>query len=128
MSTRPVTVVATFKIKEGCEAEFVAAVQKFVPYCVADPGLLRFWVYRDPDDATRFLFYEDWEDRASFDASMAAQWRGSYMAATQHLWDDERRVEVWERQDVAWDPLDADGHPTTLAGAGRPVVTPGARS
>lgn len=114
MST-PVTVVATFKIKAGREEEFEAAVHEHVPNCVADPGLLRFWVYRDPDDPTRFLFYEDWESRAHFDASMAAEWRGPYMAATQHLWDDERRVEVWERIAVAWDPFGPDGQPLSLS-------------
>lgn len=117
MSATPVTVVATFKIKRGSEEEFAAAIHEWVPYCVAEPGMLRFWVYRDPADPTRFLFYEDWDDRASFDASMAADWREPYAAATQHLWDEARQVEVWERVDVAWDPLDADGHPTSLAGA-----------
>ena len=49
--------------------KFIEAIHEHVPNCVADPGLLRFWVYRDPGDPTRFMFYEDWEDRASFDAS-----------------------------------------------------------
>jgi quinol monooxygenase YgiN len=111
----PITVVATFKIKAGREADFEAAAREHIPHCVAEPGLLRFWVYRTTDEPSRFLFYEDWADRASFDASMVADWRGPYMAATQHLWDEPRVVRVYRRLSVAWDPLGPDGQPQSLA-------------
>jgi quinol monooxygenase YgiN len=114
-ASTPVTVVARFKIKPRFEAEFERAIAEFVPHCVADPGLLRFWVYRDPEEPRRFMFYEDWETRAHFDASMVAAWRDDYMAATKHLWDDERVIEVWVRESGAWDPLGPDGQPRSLS-------------
>jgi hypothetical protein len=42
---------------------------------------------------------------------MAAEWRGPYMAATQHRWDDERRVEVYRSRR---DPFGPDGQPWLL--------------
>lgn len=103
MSDEPITVVAQFEIRDGAEADFEAAIDEFVPHCLADPGLIRFRVHRDADDPRRFLFYEDWEDRAAFDASMSAPWRGPYLAATRHLWERPRVVRVYERLAGPWD-------------------------
>ncbi len=103
MKAKPITVVASFKIKAGAQERFEAAIRRHLPMNVEDPGLERFWMYRDTQDPTRYLFYEDWADQASFDASLKASWRASYMEATQHLWDVERNVGVWERVDIRWD-------------------------
>lgn len=119
MVADPITVIVNFKIRKGQEQRFEEAIREHLPNCVADPGLERFWVYRDPADPTRFLFYEDWADRASFEASMKAGWRGPYMAATEHLWDEPRAYTVWERVSMAWDSLGPNGRPASLSSPGR---------
>jgi autoinducer 2-degrading protein len=116
---QPITVVVTFKIKDGQQQRFEEAIREHLPNCVAEPGLLRFWVYRHPDEPTRYLFYEDWSDRAAFQASMEAEWRGPYMAATEHLWAEPRRWDEWERVSMDWDPIGADGEPASLSAAAR---------
>jgi quinol monooxygenase YgiN len=103
MAGEPITVVAQFTVKAGAEEQFLDVIRAHMPYNIEDPGLERFYVHRDTEDPRRFLFYEDWADRASFDASMTAPWRESYMAAVQDLWDAPRIVGVWQQVPIRWE-------------------------
>jgi quinol monooxygenase YgiN len=42
---------------------------------LADHGMFRYWKHRDEQDPVHILLYEQWADRADFDASTNADWR-----------------------------------------------------
>jgi quinol monooxygenase YgiN len=83
------------------------------PACVAERGMLRYWLHQD-DDPAHILLYEQWSDRKDFDASMNADWRAAYHADTEHLWAQERIVTTYRRIPTPWESLDTTGLPTSL--------------
>ena len=111
MTDRAITVTAEFSIKQGREEEFLSVIRDHMQFSLDDPGLARFYVHRDLTDPSRFFFYEDWANQASFDESLKAPWRDSYMAATQDLWASPRIIGRWSQEDIRWEARpDAPGN------------------
>jgi quinol monooxygenase YgiN len=112
MTDDPVTVVVTFKIRPGEEERFKTALLAHLPACVAEPTCRRMWFYEDPDDPTRFMLYEDWDDRDEFlEVQLKRPYRRPYMEATEHLWESPRVTTLWRRVSTEWEPLDDHGDP-----------------
>jgi quinol monooxygenase YgiN len=104
MAAEPVTVVVTFKIRAGQEQRFEAALLEHLPRCVAEPTCRRMWVHQDPEDVTRFMLFEEWDDRSEFlDVQLQRPYRAPYMAATEHLWAEPRQTTLWRRLRTTWE-------------------------
>jgi quinol monooxygenase YgiN len=76
--------------------------------------MLRYWLQHDDEDDAHILLYEQWADRADFEASLRAPWRESYHADTEGLWDKPRVMTIYRRIPTPWEPLDDDGLPLSL--------------
>ncbi len=64
-----ITVVAKIKAKAGNEAEVEQAFRKMIGKVRAnEPGTLQYVLHRSTQDPTQFLFYEVYQDQASFDS------------------------------------------------------------
>lgn len=61
-------VVARFYAKEGRADDVAAVLQQMVPISNAEPGCALYVVNRSLDDTREFLLYEQYHDRAGFDA------------------------------------------------------------
>jgi quinol monooxygenase YgiN len=70
---RPLTIVAIFQAAPGREDDLAAALQGLVAPTLAEPGCLNYDLHRDLRDPGRFLFYENWETRAHWDAHMGSE-------------------------------------------------------
>lgn len=61
-------VVARFYAQEGREEEVAATLREMVPISNAEPGCAMYVVNRSAEDPRSFLLYEQYHDRAGFDA------------------------------------------------------------
>jgi quinol monooxygenase YgiN len=115
--TQAVVVTAEFRLRpEAVDEWMTLMLERYGPACVSEDGMLRYWLQQDDVDPAHILLYEQWADRAAFDASMHADWRASYHADTEPLWARERVVTTYRRIDSAWEPLDHTGLPISLTG------------
>ncbi|WP_033290476.1 putative quinol monooxygenase [Amycolatopsis jejuensis] len=61
-------VTAVWTAQAGAEDEVAAAVAQLVEPSRAEPGNLFYQPHRDPEDPRRFFFYEQYADRAGYEA------------------------------------------------------------
>jgi quinol monooxygenase YgiN len=66
-------VAANYYAKEGKDDEIAAILQKMIPISRAEPGCALYTVNRSPEDPRKFLLYEQYVDRAGYDAHMATE-------------------------------------------------------
>lgn len=61
-------VVARYHAKEGKEAEIASILKEMAEHSNAEPGCALYTVNRSVEDPRRFLLYEQYHDRAAFEA------------------------------------------------------------
>jgi (4S)-4-hydroxy-5-phosphonooxypentane-2,3-dione isomerase len=66
-------VAAQYYAKEGKDNEIAAILQTMIPISRAEPGCVLYTVNRSPEDPRKFLLYEQYVDRAGYDAHMATE-------------------------------------------------------
>jgi quinol monooxygenase YgiN len=110
-----IVVTAEFRLKPQHVEEWLRLMlDHYGPACVDEQGMLRFWLQRDDEDPTHILLYEHWADRADFEASLRADWRGPYLRDTEPLWDQQRIMTTYRMIESPWEPLTDDGLPESL--------------
>lgn len=112
-----IVVVVEFHIQPDQVDRWLSLALEHLQNCVAEQGMLRFWVHRDDQDPAHFLFYEEWADRADLDHSLEAPWRHAYLTDTEGLWETPRAMTIYRRVETLWEPLDATGLPTSRPAA-----------
>ena len=76
------TIVATIRAAAG-RAELVQdELLKLVAPTRQEAGCLQYDLHRDTEDPSHFVFYENWESRALWQAHMNAPHLAAYMSAT----------------------------------------------
>jgi len=68
--SKPLTIVAVFQANPGREEDLAGALQNLVTPTLAETGCLNYDLHRDLEVPGRFLFYENWETRAHWEAHM----------------------------------------------------------
>lgn len=66
-------VAAQYYAKEGKEEEIAKILQKMIPISSAEPGCALYTINRSVEDPRKFLLYEQYHDRAGYDAHMATE-------------------------------------------------------
>jgi autoinducer 2-degrading protein len=66
-------VAAQYYAKQGKEDEIAAILQTMIPISSAEPGCALYTVNRSVDDPRKFLLYEQYHDRAGYEAHMATE-------------------------------------------------------
>jgi quinol monooxygenase YgiN len=66
-------VAAQYYAKQGKDDEIAAILQKMIPISSAEPGCALYTVNRSFDDPRKFLLYEQYHERAGYDAHMATE-------------------------------------------------------
>jgi quinol monooxygenase YgiN len=72
MNAKNITVVATFQAKPGKENELRAALIGLLAPTRKEAGCLSYDLHASPEDPAKFLFHENWADKAALDAHMQA--------------------------------------------------------
>jgi quinol monooxygenase YgiN len=66
-------VAAQYYAKEGTADEIAAILREMIPISRAEPGCALYVINRSLDDPRKFLLYEQYHDRAAYDAHMATE-------------------------------------------------------
>lgn len=70
MSSKTVTVIATFQAKPGKEAELQQALTSLVAPTRKEAGCINYDLHILPGSPGRFLFHENWTTKAALDAHL----------------------------------------------------------
>jgi quinol monooxygenase YgiN len=62
---------ARFFIKADKVADFVASAKTVIEQSRAEEGNVSYSLFQDPEDATKFLFFEVWKNQAAIDTHFA---------------------------------------------------------
>lgn len=99
MLNAPVKTVAVFTAKSGCDGELHALLQGMVKPSRAEPGNLRYDLWREVDRPQRFVLDEMYRDTESIAHHRASKHFQAYLARIDNL--AERTVVVLMAEDVA---------------------------
>jgi quinol monooxygenase YgiN len=66
-------VAAQYYTKEGKDDEVARILQTMIPISRAEPGCALYIVNRSLDDPRKFLLYEQYHDKAGYEAHMTTQ-------------------------------------------------------
>ncbi len=67
-------VCATWKARPGTEKRIEQILAEMVKHTRQEPGCLMYLPHRSLEDSTTFLLYEQYVDKAAFDAHMASDY------------------------------------------------------
>ena len=67
-----IKIVATLAVKPAHRAELLAVFRDLVAKSRAEAGNLRYDLHQDLNDENRFVFFENWRDRAAVDSHNAS--------------------------------------------------------
>ena len=66
-------IVATWHAKEDKQEEVAALAKAMIPHARSEPGCRLFMVNQSVDDPRKFVLYEQFDDRAAFEAHTQTQ-------------------------------------------------------
>ena len=67
---KPLTVVATFHARSGKETDLRAALTGLLAPTRKELGCLNYDLHQAPDDPAKFLFHENWTNKAALAAHL----------------------------------------------------------
>jgi quinol monooxygenase YgiN len=90
-----ISVVAKLKVKAGNEGKFEEAARKMINTVrTAEPGTQQYILHKSVKDPTTFVYYEVYQDQASFDAHGKTPHMKEFGGAIGALLDGRPEVEV----------------------------------
>ena len=66
-------VAAQYYAKEGKDDEIAGILRTMIPISRAEPGCAMYIINRSVDDPRKFLLYEQYHDKAGYEAHMATE-------------------------------------------------------
>lgn len=97
MENKTITVVATFQARPGKEAELRAALVGLLAPTRKELGCLNYDLHRSPEDPTKFLFHENWTNKAALDAHLQSPHVKALLPRVDELCVAFPEIKVWEK-------------------------------
>ena len=94
-------IVATVYPKAGKEDAVKAEILKIIPDVRKEKGCLRYDLLVLKDGGNRFMFYEIWEDKATFTAHGAVSHMMTYRERIKDLLEKPTEISIWSAVEVA---------------------------
>jgi quinol monooxygenase YgiN len=94
---KTITVVAVFLAKPGKEKELRAALIGLVGPTRKEAGCLSYDLHASPEDSAKFLFHENWADKAALDAHMQAPHIQKLLPRVNELCVAFPEIKIWEK-------------------------------
>jgi len=94
-------IVATIYPKAGKEEAVRSEILKNIPIVRKEQGCLRYDLHVLKDGAGRFMFYEIWANKATFEAHGVAPHMMAYRERIKELLEKPTEVSVWSAVEVA---------------------------
>jgi quinol monooxygenase YgiN len=99
MSTRPVTVIATFQSRPGRGAELRAELARLLAPTRKEAGCLNYDLHASPEDPAKFLFHENWTSQSALDAHLQSPHIKALLPRVDELCVGSPQITLWERID-----------------------------
>jgi quinol monooxygenase YgiN len=71
MTDTPIILNVHFQTAPGHETEFASQLKALVAPTHAEPGCMIYELHSDPEDASKFMFYEKFASQAALDQHLA---------------------------------------------------------
>ena len=97
MSTKTVTVVATFQARPGKEAELKNALTGLVAPTRQEAGCLNYDLHASPEDPAKFLFHENWTSQTHLDAHLQSAQIKALLPRVDELCTAFPEIKIWEK-------------------------------
>ena len=96
MRKKGVTVVALVSARQGMEERVRAELLALVAPSRLEPGCIRYELHQSAEDPAQFMFYENWESRASLEAHLEMPYLDDFDERTKELLAEPVRITLWE--------------------------------
>ena len=97
MSSKTITVVATFQAKPGREAELKQALIGLLAPTRQEAGCINYDLHVLPEDPAKFLFHENWTSKAHLDAHLQSAHLKALLPRVPELAVAMPEIRIWER-------------------------------
>jgi quinol monooxygenase YgiN len=97
MSTKTITVVATFQARAGKEAELRAALTGLVAPTRKENGCLNYDLHVSPESSGRFLFHENWTSKAALETHLQSPHVQALLPRVDELCSEPPAIVLWDR-------------------------------
>lgn len=85
MNTGTITVIARIVAKPGAIDALAKELHRLLLHTRQEPGCLEYRLHQDNNEPDTFVFYENWDSRASLDNHLQAPHFADYLAASEKL-------------------------------------------
>ena len=97
MSTKTVTVVATFQARPGKEAELKNALTGLIAPTRQEAGCLNYDLHASPEDPAKFLFHENWTSQTHLDAHLQSAQIKALLPRVDELCTAFPEIKIWAK-------------------------------
>lgn len=97
MSTKTITVVATFQAKPGKENELKHALLTLPGPTRKEAGCINYDLHQSPEDAGKFLFHENWTSKELLDAHLKSPHIAVLLPRVDELCVGFPEIKIWEK-------------------------------
>ena len=94
---KTITVVATFQARPGKEAELKKALIGLVAPTRLEAGCLNYDLHVLPEDPAKFLFHENWTNKAHLDAHLQSAHIKALLPRVDELTVGMPEIQIWEK-------------------------------
>ncbi len=97
MSTKHITVVATFEARPGKEAELKQALLGLLAPTRKEAGCINYDLHVSSESPAKFLFHENWESKEMLDAHLKSPHIAALLPRVDELCVAFPEIKVWEK-------------------------------
>lgn len=92
-----ITVTATFQARPGKEAELRAALIGLLAPTRKEAGCVNYDLHQSPEDSAKFLFHENWTNKAALDAHLQSAHVKALLPRVEELCVAFPEIKIWEK-------------------------------
>ena len=94
---KAITVVATFQARPGKEADLRAALLGLLAPTRKESGCLNYDLHQSPEDSAKFLFHENWTNKAALDEHLQSSQIKALIPRVDELCVAFPEIKIWEK-------------------------------
>jgi len=92
-----ITVTATFQARPGKEVQLRAALIGLLAPTRKEVGCVNYDLHQSPEDSAKFLFHENWTNKAALDAHLQGAHVKALLPRVEELCVAFPEIKIWEK-------------------------------
>jgi len=94
---KTLTVIATFQARHGKETALREALIGLIAPTRKEAGCINYDLHESPEDPAKFLFHENWTNKAALDAHMQTPHIQKLLPRVDELCMEAPKILIWEK-------------------------------